>query len=1058
MHLDLSASRLNCFDAQTLALELGTAYPTFTGASSNGALRNGDQPAVVTSVDLSMCHPLIVGQPTSDQSLRLDLDELEHGLASWRPLLCSLFSSSPSLSFITSLDLSRSVITREGVLALMDCITGEAPAPPAVVGGGVTLEELSGAAQFESGGSHTLYHLTHLDLSQNVWLHDQSSGYDAIEKIVHTFRLPYQTPSLKAIRGALARSSADTVSATNRERISLVACMEQVLAEQLGEETSGAREDGEDQEETSEREHVGADGSNRRQPIYCPNLTSLNINGSSTGGSYGVATMLVMALVRVRPRLHWLGVIPTVNRYGGDPADLTRASESALGATVANYPSAFPTALVPKLMVTAMGDGFCQPISPLTLVEMRLCGCKLDDGDLALLACYFHVDSVGAALNPLGTAACRGQPNTNAATLQVLDLSQNQIYSTARAGSEMRGFLALWQALISLAAYTKSLGAEESRGLREIDLSDNCLTCAAASVMNRLPDRIYFPELFPHPLSHMYLASPEDQTTARDNKSDNRGVVRRGQCSVCRAYPYEVYASIDSWNLSRNASGSTSVGNLEEAFSSSFYTYTICSACVQTPTTQGVPANVAELFAAERRRRVLPALEVLRLNGCLLGMCWTEDAGLLPTASALRGLSDAINGGGGGGGGAAGKNEGRKAEGEERKSVRASGSEVGVGMPRLRVLEMRGGVSRCDYYKLGRDANRPPWPQALEVAFVSPLDSSALNHFVSGSSYGPVDGSAGTLGSTVQSAVLEVESSDLQNQAKASLLWCQQLHQHYSISNSRDRFRSLVVLDISHNDLHDRRRAWLHHVRYQATAAVAKAERAGHKLPVHLSRYEAALPLIAGSSDGVEKAIAKFYQPLTAIATTADGEGDKGLRLIQARGYKRHHGNGARQERALMGSDGPAESGTQAAANVILANEKEVEGAAVIFSRGAITFIEMVKAAADAGAKLILIANDDRSGGNTFAEMNIDRWHRYNVPVLQVTYNCAVAITQMQAGHENRIHLTVEGMRGLTMLSRLIEEGGLPGLKELYLSGMESRIWRQKFVDLATEKDFALGQ
>jgi hypothetical protein len=49
-------------------------------------------------------------------------------------------------------------------------------------------------------------------------------------------------------------------------------------------------------------------------------------------------------------------------------------------------------------------------------------------------------------------------------------------------------------------------------------------------------------------------------------------------------------------------------------------------------------------------------------------------------------------------------------------------------------------------------------------------------------------------------------------------------------------------------------------------------------------------------------------------------------------------------------------------------------------------------------------------------------------------------------------------MRGLTMLSRLLEEGGLPGLKELHLSGMESRIWRRKFERLAAEKAFALGR
>ena len=57
------------------------------------------------------------------------------------------------------------------------------------------------------------------------------------------------------------------------------------------------------------------EGNEPLTPTHCPMLTSLNLNGNHQWDITGRLTCaLSMSLVRVRPRLHWLGAIPTVNR------------------------------------------------------------------------------------------------------------------------------------------------------------------------------------------------------------------------------------------------------------------------------------------------------------------------------------------------------------------------------------------------------------------------------------------------------------------------------------------------------------------------------------------------------------------------------------------------------------------------------------------------------------------------------------------------------------------------------------------------------------------------
>jgi hypothetical protein len=747
-------------------------------------------------------------------------------------------------------------------------------------------------------------------------------------------------------------------------------------------------------------------------------------------------------------------------------------------------------------------------------------------------------------------------------------------------------------------------------GLREIDLSDNCLTCAAASVMNRLPDRIYFPELFPHPLSHAYNSIPPNEYgdplfVEKDNDCSDQELHKYGQCNICGLLRFQAYVSTHSITLmeqggdgrnvdgdSNDAGGDIDSGQPRDSlFESPFCSFAVCYACAQNPDChKGIPSNVAELFAAERRRRVLPSLEVLRLNGCLLGMCWTEDAGLLPTASALHGLSDAIYGvpsASGSDNYRDSNSDGtgtRDSNGRPNFSWLSAGrsdlsgeSFIGgtVGMPRLHTLELRGCMARCDYWKNDLNQNHPPWPECLEMAPVAVLDSSALYYFTRDYEISAALTRNGSVPSPHRQPDFSGDCSEDEEadphvhgtmQAPTSAVpgggsvSAEDTLYHVPRGCPFQSLSRLTCLDISHNDLLDQRRVWIHHAGDSSGASSSAGSGSGNG-PTRRStrRYEAMLPHIArrgyateqaseaqqapreasrerrqegqnGKSqptkgragdrstgdkhgggadmaedggagrttvrhrfahrlDRVEEAISQYYEPLSASESSSTGGGaggagsgadagqgsrpllGGGLRLVQARGCRRGGSAAAGDKTAYLGNYEREQNAVE------LANKAEVKGAAVIFSRGRITYIEMVKAAADAGAKLILIANDDRSGGNTFAEMNLDGWHRYNVPVLQVTYNCAVSITQMEevvrlghtpsatidhAGQENRIqnriHLTVEGMRGLTMLSRLIEEGGLPGLKELYLSGMESRIWRQKFVDLATEKDFALEQ
>jgi hypothetical protein len=404
--------------------------------------------------------------------------------------------------------------------------------------------------------SYALQHLTHLDLSQNVFIHGLSNGLTAIEGLVHMLREPYTTQKISEMvndagQQRLVSMSQDDL-ATRIEEICEVSdraylnSLKHEAALQHQPKFKDLSRSGNlsgnlfSTESRSRSKLKGAKGSTEAKTkgakesvssslprlTHCPQLTSLNLNGNHNWGSNLSTGALMMALVRVRPRLHWLGAIPTVNRYGGDPADLTRASErseSALGAStptvvgadtfpakssatsIASAPSLrpapFPPALLEKLPALCFSDGLCEGLTPLTLVEMRLVRCMLDDGDLVMLARYIHLDGglpyrpsppLGSVRGSDGGGGGRDgggggrdgggggrdggrRLNTNAGTLEVLDLSQNKIYGRSRAGSEMHGFSALWEALISLGAYTAKGTADTADTADEDEGTWECL-------------------------------------------------------------------------------------------------------------------------------------------------------------------------------------------------------------------------------------------------------------------------------------------------------------------------------------------------------------------------------------------------------------------------------------------------------------------------------------------------------------------------------------------------------------------------------------------------------